>query len=61
MTDPRGKISPVVYTTLRNAGMSNREIARQLGINEASVRRGLKRARNTAGERRFMVTVTELD
>jgi IS30 family transposase len=61
MADARGTVSPVVYTALRNAGMSNREIARQLGVNEASVRRGLKRASKQSGERRFLVTVTEVD
>ncbi|MDE2103098.1 MAG: sigma-70 region 4 domain-containing protein [Patescibacteria group bacterium] len=61
MADARGVIAPEVYTALRGSGMSNREIARQLGVNEASVRRGLKRAGKRAGERRFLVTVTELD
>ncbi len=62
MADARGAISPAVYSALRNTGMSNREIARQLGVNEASVRRGLKRAAKQSGtERRFLVTVTELD
>lgn len=31
-----------MYAALHNAGFSKREIARLLGVNEASVRRGLK-------------------
>lgn len=31
-----------VYQALFESGMSKREIARHLGVNEASVRRGLK-------------------
>lgn len=31
-----------MYAALRNGGFSNREIAGMLGVNEASVRRGLK-------------------
>lgn len=38
------KFSPAVYAAMRDAGMSNREIARELEVNEASVRRGLKKA-----------------
>jgi hypothetical protein len=38
----RSKFPPRVYVALRNDGFSNREIAELLGINEASVRRGLK-------------------
>lgn len=38
----KGKFDPAVYAALHNAGFSKREIARLLGVNEASVRRGLK-------------------
>lgn len=40
----RSKFSPDVYTALRDAGMSNRQIGKELDVNEASVRRGLKDA-----------------
>lgn len=40
----RPKFSPAVYGALRDAGMSQRQIARELGINESSVRRGLRDA-----------------
>lgn len=68
------KFEPAVYSTMKNAGYSNREIARMLGVNEASVRRGLKHVdyqdiyrriyeehSQPQRERRFTVTVTELD
>jgi len=35
------KYHPSVYATLKAQGLSNREIARRLGVDEASVRRGL--------------------
>jgi len=37
------KCDPAVCQALRIAGMSNREIARHLKVDEASVRRALKR------------------
>lgn len=36
------KFSADVYRALRTAGMSNRQIARELDVNEASVRRALR-------------------
>jgi hypothetical protein len=38
----RRRFPPRVYVALRDAGYSNREIAGLLGVNESSVRRGLK-------------------
>ncbi len=38
----RRKFPARVYVALRNDGFSNREIAGLLGVDEASVRRGLK-------------------
>lgn len=40
--------------------MSNREVARLLGVDESAVRRGLKDAESSPDERRFLVTVREL-
>jgi hypothetical protein len=40
----KSKFSPSVYAALRDYGLSNRVIARELGVNESSVRRGLKSA-----------------
>lgn len=37
----KAKFSHQVYAALRDAGMSNRQIARELHVNEASVRRAL--------------------
>lgn len=54
------KFDRAVYEALRAAGMSNREIAAQLGVNESSVRRALGPTQGGT-ERRFLVTVTELD
>ena len=45
-----------VYRALYDSGMSKREIARHLGINEASVRRGLKGYERRT-EQRFEITV----
>lgn len=57
----KSKFSQAVYVALRDAGMSNRQIARELDVNEASVRRGLKdapaRKSNTA--RRVLLYVEE--
>lgn len=36
------KFSPDVYVRLKETGLSNREIADQLGVDESSVRRGLR-------------------
>jgi len=57
----KAKFDPVVYSALRNAGMSNREIAVQLGVSEAAVRRGLKDVPPPAdgGAKTFIVTVRE--
>lgn len=40
----RPKIAPEVYVALREQGLSNRQIADKLRVDEASVRRGLKAA-----------------
>jgi predicted transcriptional regulator len=48
-----------VYGALRDAGMAQREIARELGVNEASVRRGLKDAPPAAQPKRMTVLVLE--
>jgi transposase len=55
------KFPPAVYGALKRAGMSNREIARHLGVNEASVRRGLRETSIPSREKKFLVTVTEVD
>lgn len=49
-----------VYRALFDSGMSKREIARQLGVNEASVRRGLKNYVRQPQEQRFEITVRPL-
>ena len=49
-----------VYRALFDSGMSKREIARHLGINEASVRRGLKNYERK-NEQRFEITVRSID
>lgn len=38
------KFEPEVYVILRNTGLPNTKIAEMLGVSEAAVRRGLKRA-----------------
>ncbi len=40
----RRRFDPSVYVALKDAGNSNAETARKLGVDEASVRRGLKAA-----------------
>jgi hypothetical protein len=50
------KFSPEVYAALRDAGMTNRQMARELGVNEASVRRGLAVA-PSSNLKRLWVTV----
>jgi IS30 family transposase len=57
----RSKFPPAVYGALKNAGMSNREIARHLGVNESSVRRGLRDHIPRQREQKFLVTVSEVD
>lgn len=57
------KFVPTVYATLRAGGMSNREIARQLGVSETAVRRGLEAyvvADRPPVRREFRVTVEEV-
>lgn len=53
------KYDRAVYKALYDTGMSKREIARHLGVNEASVRRGLKNYERS-GEQRYEVTVRPL-
>jgi len=48
-----------VYRALRRDGLSNREIARTLGVNESSVRRALKNAPRE--QRQYLITVEEVD
>lgn len=48
-----------VYRALLDSGMSRREIARTLGVNESSVRRSLK-GYERQGERKYEVTVRPL-
>jgi transposase len=60
-TELKRKFDRTVYEALRQAGMSNREIATKLGVNESSVRRTLGKSIETFNARRFIVTVTELD
>lgn len=45
-----------VYRALFDSGMSRREIARHLGVNESSVRRSLKNYERRT-EQRFEITV----
>lgn len=45
-----------VYRALFDSGMSRREIARHLGVNESSVRRGLK-GYERPEEQKFEITV----
>ncbi len=40
----KSKFDPEVYVALREAGKTNYDIAQKLGVDEASVRRGLRRA-----------------
>ena len=64
----KAKFPPAVYEALSKTGMSNREIARQLGVSEAAVRRGLVAAngqglfadKKPKTKRQFLVTVEEL-
>jgi transposase len=53
------KYDRAVYRALLDSGMSRREIARTLGVNESSVRRGLKGYEGKS-EQRFEVTVRPL-
>lgn len=55
----KAKFGPEVYAALHRAGMSNRQIAKSLGVNEASVRRGLASVDLTPPPRKFVVTVVE--
>jgi transposase len=55
------KFDTDVYGALHEQGLSNREIAAKLGVDEASVRRGLKKYTPRPVGRRFMVTVVEVD
>jgi transposase len=48
-----------VYRALFDTGMSRREIARHLGVNESSVRRSLK-GYERKSEQRFEITVRPL-
>jgi len=55
------KYDRAVYRAMKSAGHSNREIARLLEVNEASVRRALKGWKpSESTDRRFLVTVTEV-
>lgn len=54
------KYDRAVYRALFDSGMSKREIARHLDVNEASVRRGLKNYKRRPGEQKFEVTVRPL-
>lgn len=56
----KAKFDKLVYRALRDAGMSNREIAQHLDVNEASVRRALGKQTNII-EHKYLVTVTKLD
>lgn len=38
----KAKIDPAIYAALKGQGLSNRQIATALNVNESSVRRGLK-------------------
>jgi predicted transcriptional regulator len=55
------KFAPAVYRALRDQGFSNRQIAALLDVDEASVRRGLKGTSSKRSQRRFVVTVEEVD
>jgi transposase len=50
-----------VYGALHEQGLSNRQIAAKLDVNESSVRRGLKAYKPLPIGRRFLVTVVEVD
>jgi len=58
----RAKFPPDLYTRLRNSGLNNTEIAAVLGVDEASVRRGLKAAAYEAPSRirELLVELTEI-
>lgn len=43
----KAKFDPPVYQALKSQGMSNRQIAAALNVNEASVRRGLAKPVDT--------------
>lgn len=54
------KYDRAVYRALLDAGMSRREIARHLNVNESSVRRSLKGYEPRPDAQRFEVTVRPL-
>lgn len=54
------KYDRAVHRAMKEAGHSNREIARILEVNEASVRRALKGYKPAQKERQFLVTVSEV-
>lgn len=57
----RAKFDADVYAALHEHGMTNRDIAKKLGVDEASVRRGLKHYVPRLTGRRFLVTVLEAE
>jgi transposase len=54
------KYDRAIYRALLDSGMSRREIARHLGVNESSVRRALKGYVMRADPQRFEITVRPL-
>lgn len=50
------KFEPAVYHALKAQGLSNRQIAKQLDVNEASVRRGLRAYAEAMPSRRYVVS-----
>ena len=54
------KYDRAVYRALIDSGMSRREIARHLGVNESSVRRGLKGYEPQPEPQKFEITVRPL-
>jgi DNA-binding transcriptional regulator LsrR (DeoR family) len=51
---------PEVYVAMKSWGLSNRRIADHLGVDEATVRRGLKKAAPVAPKRGIHEVLAEL-
>jgi DNA-binding NarL/FixJ family response regulator len=55
----KAKYDPAIYAAMKSQGLSNRQIATALGVNEASVRRGLKNPPAPTNVRRKVTIVIE--